>query len=124
MALVNVAAELAKRGRKVLLVDFDLEAPALDTAARLRPPTWHQGIVEYVTHYLTTGQAPAVKDYLYEAGGPFGDKDGKIWVMPAGRRDRDYGFALARLDWIGLYQSHDGFGFMNQIKQQGEELLN
>ena len=28
MALVNVAAELAKRGRKVLIVDFDLEANA------------------------------------------------------------------------------------------------
>ena len=31
MALVNVAVELAQRGRRVLAVDFDLEAPGIDT---------------------------------------------------------------------------------------------
>ena len=31
MALVNVAVELANTGRRVLVVDFDLEAPGLDT---------------------------------------------------------------------------------------------
>jgi MinD-like ATPase involved in chromosome partitioning or flagellar assembly len=36
-ALVNVGAYLAKRGRRVLLVDFDLEAPGLETFDRLRP---------------------------------------------------------------------------------------
>ena len=30
MALANVAAILAKQGRRVLLIDFDLEAPGLD----------------------------------------------------------------------------------------------
>ena len=41
LALVNVAAELAGRGRKVLLVDFDLEAPSLDTFPSLRSPQPH-----------------------------------------------------------------------------------
>ena len=41
MALVNVGAQLARMGRKVLLVDFDLEAPGLETFDRLRPPQPH-----------------------------------------------------------------------------------
>ena len=124
LALVNAAAELARRGRRVLVVDFDLEAPALDTAGLLRPPLDtagrrrpHPGVVGYVTHYVNTGQEPAVGDYLYNAG-PVGEKGGRIWVMPAGNRDRDYRHALARLDWLGLYQSHDGFGFLNRLKEQ------
>jgi cellulose biosynthesis protein BcsQ len=36
MALVNVAAELAKMGRKVLVVDFDLDAPAASRPCRMR----------------------------------------------------------------------------------------
>ncbi len=51
MALVNVAAELVRRGRKVLVVDFDLEAPGLETYKHLRPPKPHPGIVEYVTEF-------------------------------------------------------------------------
>ena len=31
MALVNSAVTLALRGRRVLVVDFDVEAPGLDT---------------------------------------------------------------------------------------------
>lgn len=121
LALVNVAGELARRGRRVLVVDFDLEAPALDTAGRLRPNAWHPGVVEYVTDYVNTGQEPAIREYLYDAG-PVGEKGGRIWVMPAGGRDQDYRGALARLDWLGLYQSHDGFEFMNRTKAQWEQL--
>ncbi|MEM6301295.1 MAG: AAA family ATPase, partial [Pseudomonadota bacterium] len=31
MAMMNVASELVAAGRRVLVVDFDLEAPGLDT---------------------------------------------------------------------------------------------
>jgi MinD-like ATPase involved in chromosome partitioning or flagellar assembly len=37
LALANVGAHLALTGRKVLLVDFDLEAPGLDTFSKLDP---------------------------------------------------------------------------------------
>ena len=44
MALANAGVELARRGRKVLLVDFDLEAPGLDTFDCLKLSkncSWH-----------------------------------------------------------------------------------
>jgi MinD-like ATPase involved in chromosome partitioning or flagellar assembly len=120
MALVNVAAQLAKMGRKVLLVDFDLEAPGLETFDRLRPPKPHPGMVEYVTEYMRTNCAPDVREYIYPAG-EIGEKGGQLWVMPAGRRDAEYGSALMKIDWIKLYREQDGFLLMEDTKAQWEQ---
>ncbi len=122
MALVNVAAELARRGRKVLVVDFDLEAPGLETYKHLRPPKPLPGIVEYVTEFRRTQQVPNLLDHLYEAK-PIGKKGGRLWVMPAGRRDRAYRAALANLDWTRLYQHEGGFLLFEDMKKGWEEEL-
>jgi MinD-like ATPase involved in chromosome partitioning or flagellar assembly len=122
MALVNVAAELARRGRKVLVVDFDLEAPGLETYQRLQPPKPHRGIVEYVTEYRRTNSVPNLLDYIYETK-PIGKKGGKLWVMPAGRRDAAYRSALARLDWQKLYRDEQGFMLLEDTKLGWEQEL-
>jgi MinD-like ATPase involved in chromosome partitioning or flagellar assembly len=120
MALVNVAAQLAKMGRKVLLVDFDLEAPGLETFDRLRPPQPRPGMVEYVTEYRRTNCAPDVREYIYSAGS-VGKKGGQLWVMPAGRRDATYQSALAKIDWIRLYHDEEGFLLLEDTKAQWEQ---
>jgi MinD-like ATPase involved in chromosome partitioning or flagellar assembly len=120
MALVNVATQLAKMGRKVLLVDFDLEAPGLETFDCLRPPQPHPGMVEFVTEYRRTHCAPEVRDYIYSAD-PVGKKGGQLWVMPAGRRDATYQSALAKIDWIRLYREEDGFLLLEDAKAQWEQ---
>src|SRR5207253_11082229 len=106
MALVNVAAELVRRGRKVLVVDFDLEAPGLETYDRLKPPKPHPGIVEYVTEFLRTSQVPNLPDYVYETLS-IGKKGGRLWVMPAGRRDPAYRREPADLDWQPPYKAKE-----------------
>ena len=45
MALVNTAVELATNGRKVLIVDFDLEAPGISTYSPFTSLTMSPGIV-------------------------------------------------------------------------------
>ena len=119
MALVNVAAELVRRGRKVLVVDFDLEAPGLETYKRLKSPKPHLGIVEYVTEFQRTKQVPNLLDYIYETK-PIGKKGGRLWVMPAGRRDAAYHRALANLDWQRLYKDGDGFLLFEDTKKGWE----
>jgi MinD-like ATPase involved in chromosome partitioning or flagellar assembly len=119
MALVNSAAELARRGRKVLLVDFDLEAPGLNTYAPLRPKNPHPGIVEYVTEFRQTRRAPLVTDYVYETQ-TIGEKGGRLWVMPAGRGDADYGRMLNNLNWRTLYQEEEGFLLFEDTRLQWE----
>jgi MinD-like ATPase involved in chromosome partitioning or flagellar assembly len=122
LALVNVAAQLARMGRKVLLVDFDLEAPGLETFERLRPPQPHPGLVEYVTEYMRTKRSPDVRDYIYSP--PPGRKMlGQLWVMPAGRRDASYQAALTRLNWKKLYDDCEGFLFFEDMKAQWEQEL-
>ncbi|OAI48586.1 hypothetical protein AYO44_18735 [Planctomycetaceae bacterium SCGC AG-212-F19] len=122
MALVNVAAELVRRGRKVLVVDFDLEAPGLETYKHLHPPKPHPGIVEYVTEFGRTQAVPNLLDYIYETK-PIGKKGGRLWVMPAGRRDRAYHSALANLDWQRLYKQEEGFLLFEDTKAGWEQEL-
>jgi MinD-like ATPase involved in chromosome partitioning or flagellar assembly len=119
MALVNAAAELVRQGLQVLVVDFDLEAPGLETYKHLRPPKPHPGIVEYVTAYRRTGEVPNLRDFIYETE-PIGKKGGRLWVMPAGRRDWAYRSALANLDWQQLYRDEEGFLLFEDTKKGWE----
>ena len=123
MALVNVAAELVRRGRRVLVIDFDLEAPGLETYKHLHPPKPHPGIVEYVTEYRRTNAVPNLLDYLYETK-PIGKKGGHLWVMPAGRRDKAYRKALVDLDWQRLYGDEQGFLLFEDTKEGWRQELN
>jgi MinD-like ATPase involved in chromosome partitioning or flagellar assembly len=123
LALVNVAAELARMGRKVLLVDFDLEAPGLETFKRLRPqrpPQPHPGLVEYVTKYMSSKRSPDVRNYIYSAG-KVGKKGGELLVMPAGCRDANFQRDLTRLNWKKLYEDCEGFLFFEDTKAQWEQ---
>jgi cellulose biosynthesis protein BcsQ len=102
MALVNIGVELARLGKKILLVDFDLEAPSLLTFNIPGKETCDKGIVEYVTEYLKTDRAPSVTDYVsvprtYPSGG-------SIQIMPAGSPGAEYQSKLAAINWLELYE--------------------
>ena len=58
MALVNVAVELARRGRWVLAVDFGLETPSVDTFDLANANGSTLGIIGFVCDYLGAGPAP------------------------------------------------------------------
>ena len=117
MALVNSGVELAKRGRKVLLVDFDLEAPGLDTFDAVKTKKTAPGIVDFVRKYLDTGQAPEVGGYLQKCPG-IGDDGGELWLMPAGTRKAGYAENFRGIDWGDLYERRDGFLLFEDLKEQ------
>ncbi len=142
MALVNVGLELVRRGRRVLLVDFDLEAPGLTTYDALRQEAESPGIVEYVTEYLRTGESPEVARFIYPVDlakvrsrrklGRHNDRlpeadqresTGQLWVMPSGRGDAAYGAALAQINWASLYEHNDGYLFFEDTKAQWKEFI-
>ncbi len=116
MALVNAAVTLALRGRRVLVVDFDIEAPGLDTFDLLRPRTEVPGIVDFVARYLQSGMAPDVSDYIGECP-EVGGADGKLWIMPSGRNDA-YATTLGQINWTDLYERHDGYVLFEDLKEQ------
>lgn len=117
LALANIGLELARTGRRVLLVDFDLESPGIDTFEILRPRESHPGIVEYVSNFIGTRIAPDVKDFIYEVLG-VGQRGGRLWIMPAGRCDEEYARKLSGVSWQKLYDEYDGFLMFEDLKSQ------
>ena len=117
MALVNVGFHLASTGRRVLLVDFDLEAPALDTFDLLKPRGKSRGVVDYFTNFCEANESPDVGDYLYEVIGAGGD-GGRLWVMPAGLRDGRYSSRLRALDWGDMYKNREGSLAVEDLRAQ------
>lgn len=117
MALVNVAVELAQRGRRVLAVDFDLEAPGLDTFDLRRPADTTPGMIDFVSAYLHSGHAPDVNQFIFESHG-MGDGNGGLWIMPAGAHHDSYANTFAQIDWGTLYEQHDGYLLFEDLKEQ------
>ena len=134
LALLNVAASLVARGNRVLLVDFDLEAPGLDRALGLgfRPT---RGIVGLINDYVRDGQVPSIEDYV--AAARFRQPESQsedeppefdrhelsaqpLLVLPAGLREdeSDYRRQLQGIDFKKLYQEQDGYVFFDDIRQQ------
>ena len=121
MALVNVAVELAKSGLRVLVVDFDLEAPGLDTFNLPRPQKVTRGVVDLVLDYLDKGQSPDVSEFVYKSALP--NADGQLWVMPSGGADLEYDSRFKSINWRQLYKDRDGYLLFEDVKTQWEQLL-
>ncbi len=118
MALVNTAVHLAQNGRRVLLVDFDLEAPGLDTFPLLRPKSHTPGIVEFVQSYIKENRAPDVHEYVSET-----NDIPNLFVMPSGTWGTDYLSSFSKIDWQVLYSERDGYLLLEDLKAQWQEYI-
>ena len=122
MALVNAAVTLALRGRRVLVVDFDIEAPGLDTFDVLRPREEVPGVIDFVTQYLESGQAPNAGSFIGECP-DIGEQGGRLWIMPSGRNET-YAANFNQVDWGELYDRHDGYLLFEDLKEQWNRTVN
>lgn len=121
MALVNVGVELARRGRRVLLVDFDLEAPALDTFGAFESKKPRLGIVDYVHSYLESGHPDALDKYVHQCQVGAECKD--VWLLTAGGSKSDHSSRMQHIDWEDLYENQNGYLLMENLKQQWEDIV-
>lgn len=125
MALMNVACELAKT-KKVLIVDFDLEAPGISTFPACRAAHGKSGLVEFLISYQSNEVAPPVEDYIVECdllrydddAGPAPETRSRLFVMPAGNMQAAYGSKFGQIDWNDLYENRDGYLLMEDLKAQ------
>jgi tetratricopeptide (TPR) repeat protein len=115
LALANVAALLVKRGRRVVLIDFDLEAPGLDSFDEFKCIAGQPGVVEYVARFKEMNAAPDIGQFIHSCELP-GPLRGKLWIMPAGKKDRLYNRCRADLNWADLYENHFGEQFVENWK--------
>jgi len=120
LALMNVAAQLVHSGKTILVVDFDLEAPGLDSFPSIASKPDVPGIVEFVSEYLETNGSPPVRQFVSECNiGAAGR--GRLLLMRSGRKDESYSARLSRIDWQQLYAKHDGYLLFEDLKAQWEQ---
>lgn len=109
---MNTASRLSKKAKNVFILDFDLEAPGIDvfsTGDTVKGP----GLVEYISHYSESGQILPLKDFVSEMHLRL---PGRVFWMPAGRKDTRYQALLAQLNWKQFYREREGFLFVENLK--------
>lgn len=102
-AAALTALKLARWGNRVCLLDFDLEAPGLSSLIPLAKQP-KVGIVDYLLERRISGkEALPMADYLVRfEDEEMTEKEGELWLMPAGKVDQNYLLKLGRLDFQAM----------------------
>lgn len=122
MALANVGVLMAMEGQRVLLVDWDLEAPGLEVffrnAARLTPDAAiRPGIVDLLESQARRERLPW-RDCLLQAEF-FGCS---LDIITAGRRTGDYRQRVQQLNWEELFSRHQIGNYISGLRDEWREV--
>jgi CobQ/CobB/MinD/ParA nucleotide binding domain. len=121
LALVNIANRLAEFGKKVCIIDFDLEAPGLECKYQryIGQDSLKKGIVDYIHKFATEGKIDDIKDYALSISLPA--TNANLNFIPAGNSSNsDYWKKLSRINWWNLFYEKDSMGiqFFLNMKEQ------
>jgi tetratricopeptide (TPR) repeat protein len=132
MAVANVADILARRGLKVLMIDFDLEAPGLEQFFQINQSAArrHLGLLDLILSYKhsmsRTGgseeEAPfrQLSQFIF----PVYEKipgGGRLDMLPAGQREEaaqleKYALNLRAFDWQDFFYNWEGELFFEWLR--------
>jgi cellulose biosynthesis protein BcsQ len=135
MALANVGWILASAGHRVLLIDWDFEAPGLHRYLHPflgdKELTSTAGLVDFFVDFATAARVAntaSSSDAWYE---PYASlvrytvpvqwdefpEDGALELVPAGRQDAGYPMRAMTFDWEGFYTKGGGI-FLEALKKR------
>jgi tetratricopeptide (TPR) repeat protein len=143
MALANTAVQLARRGRRVLAVDWDLEAPGLEryfgvggAAAtpriKVRPAAEKSGLLGLLTDAAARGDAsvslrswqrrcaaitvpPLPADLRRDAPNL---KPAPLHLLPSGHGSPGYAHCLHAFSWPAFFTGQNGAEFLESLRDQ------
>ena len=121
MALANVAILLSQWGSKVLMVDWDLEAPGIERYFEDMIPgssgevQVKNGIIEIAGEMSRKGESHW-RDSIIRFSVP--EASHSLDFLSAGRRDSGYVERLQHLDWESLFQHHDFGSRLEAIRSE------
>lgn len=143
MTLANVAWILASNGKRVLAIDWDLEAPGLH---RYFAPflvdknlTASDGVIDFVIDYTTEAMTPAQEGEVVPRDWyvPYADLpryaaslewegwdfpgDGTLDFVSAGRQGSSYPTRVNTFDWQSFYDRHGGGVFLEAAREKMRE---
>lgn len=122
LALVNIATRLAEFGKKVCVLDFDLEAPGLHLKFPIPKIATlkgiQKGIVDYVFDFSKNGVIPSNIN-TYGININVAKNRIPITLIPAGNIDSvDYWKKLSSINWYDLiYEEENGLAFFINLKE-------
>ncbi len=128
LALANIANRLAELGKKVCLLDFDLEAPGLHVKFNdsIGKSAIKKGLVDYIYKFTSEN---IVSEHISEYVTPvnlLNDFGGMISLIAAGDTSREeYWKKLSHINWTKLFYEKDSLGvdFFYNLKLQIEKQL-
>lgn len=128
LALVNIATRLVEFGKKVCVIDFDLEAPGLHLKFNLSKTIlkkYKKGIVDYVYSFANEGVLQNnVKDYCIEKH--ILQNNNPLSLIKAGDIDSEnYWKKLSSINWYKLiYENPNGLAFFLHLKESIRKEIN
>jgi cellulose biosynthesis protein BcsQ len=138
MALANVADLLARSGLRVLMVDFDLEAPGLENFFALESDVirGREGLLDLLLSFKYSMSLASSEEHGNDAFRqlerftttvyPARSDGGALDLITAGRRGTDeqmlrYGVELRRFDWTDFYFTWSGELFFEWLRRKFAE---
>ena len=139
MALANTAWVLASNGHRVLMIDWDLEAPGLHRYFHPFLTDPHlantKGMIDFVFDYQRKILALPEVEITRKLPAPWYDENvdvlpyiseltwsepkfGEVHLLPAGRQWSEYGTRVNTFNWRQLYDNLGGFEFFEFMKRQ------
>jgi cellulose biosynthesis protein BcsQ len=127
MALANIAILLAEWGKKVLVVDWDLEAPGLEHyfSEFIDPKVVvdRPGVLDLLSE-AAKGRVGSSADIAWRSAPlliPLANQVGKLEFIGSGRRDDAYFSRLRSLDVDSLYTEQGGGLMMERVRDSWKE---
>jgi len=117
-ALVACAWQLARQGKRVVVLDLDLEAPGVGVLLGVRTS---RGLVDLIIDHLATGKVD-LSDAVGDAAA-LGKDAPLVHVVPAGMLGPEYLEKLARLDFVGGHPGDDGDRSMSPLEHAMRAIL-
>ncbi len=116
MALANIAVLLARRGMRVLAVDWDLEAPGLDRYFRSYTGGVDDaqiGLLDLLFDSSTQKQKPDWRRYTTEI---LFNNQFSLTLLTSGRQDKSYASRVLRFDWNEFFTNCDGGNVIEALR--------
>lgn len=128
-ALANVAFLMASRGKSVLCLDFDLEAPGLADYFEGEAFTWekpghesHIGLMDLFCSYRDNLLSRIPRRGLQAVDAVQRIKinrlGGEIAFLGPGRQDRDYKQSVCSFDWRSFYERWGGGSYVDEMRRE------
>jgi Tfp pilus assembly protein PilF len=132
MMLANVAWILASNGKRVLVIDWHIDAPGLHRYFGPflidRQLTESPGMMDFVTDYALQAATPATANSAIESSANLlhyavsidwnFPKAGGIDLVPAGRSGSSYSVAVSSFSWTHFYERLAGAAFLRSAKER------